>query len=342
MTISGSPKEIIRTELHKYKHGQLHSGAHQGPLVKNRKQAIAIALSEARKGRAVGGGLGSSFFQPMSARDNPFPALSLPLEQMIGQYGGGFGGGLGGGMPGATPPIASSIASPSAGPTASGQSPIIPQTMAPPVATPAAPGVPGPGGVMNPAGSWAPRAFQFGGGMTRAPAPSWMVRGEARNMLHSGPISSIVPGRTDRHNVSVGSGSYVMPADAVSHLGQNNTKAGQAILSHMFSAQGPYGAGKDMPVRHGPGAPKAPGLSKQPGALKLPNLQSAGGGKGDRSGEPVPIVVAGGEFTIPPAAVAAVGGGDIKRGHRVLDQWVMSLRKKHIATLKGLPPPAKS
>lgn len=35
--------------LHEYKHGQLHSGSKHGPKVKSRKQAIAIAFSEARK-----------------------------------------------------------------------------------------------------------------------------------------------------------------------------------------------------------------------------------------------------------------------------------------------------
>lgn len=40
--------------MHKYKHGKLHSGSKKGPKVKNRKQAIAIMLSEKRaekKGR---------------------------------------------------------------------------------------------------------------------------------------------------------------------------------------------------------------------------------------------------------------------------------------------------
>ena len=36
--------------MHKYKHGNLHSGSKSGPVVKNRKQAIAIMLSEKRKG----------------------------------------------------------------------------------------------------------------------------------------------------------------------------------------------------------------------------------------------------------------------------------------------------
>lgn len=35
--------------MHKYKHGQLHSGSKEGPKVKNRKQAIAIMLSEKKK-----------------------------------------------------------------------------------------------------------------------------------------------------------------------------------------------------------------------------------------------------------------------------------------------------
>lgn len=32
-----------------YKRGSLHSGSKKGPVVKDRKQAVAIAMSEARK-----------------------------------------------------------------------------------------------------------------------------------------------------------------------------------------------------------------------------------------------------------------------------------------------------
>lgn len=35
--------------MHEFKSGELHSGSKSGPVVKSRKQAIAIALSEARK-----------------------------------------------------------------------------------------------------------------------------------------------------------------------------------------------------------------------------------------------------------------------------------------------------
>ena len=44
-------KSKVRRVLHEFKTGKLHSGSKHGPRVKKRSQAIAIALSEARKGR---------------------------------------------------------------------------------------------------------------------------------------------------------------------------------------------------------------------------------------------------------------------------------------------------
>ena len=41
-------KKVNRV-MSEYKDEELHSGSKKGPLVKNRKQAIAIALSEAKK-----------------------------------------------------------------------------------------------------------------------------------------------------------------------------------------------------------------------------------------------------------------------------------------------------
>jgi hypothetical protein len=35
--------------MKEWKSGELHSGSKKGPVVKNRKQAIAIGMSEARK-----------------------------------------------------------------------------------------------------------------------------------------------------------------------------------------------------------------------------------------------------------------------------------------------------
>ena len=44
------PKDM-RGVMDEFKHGELHSGSSQGPVVNNRKQAIAIGLSEQRKMR---------------------------------------------------------------------------------------------------------------------------------------------------------------------------------------------------------------------------------------------------------------------------------------------------
>lgn len=52
--------------MHKYKAGQLHSGSPGGKVVKNRKQAIAIMLSEKRNEAEHGGQ-----YESGSERKNP-------------------------------------------------------------------------------------------------------------------------------------------------------------------------------------------------------------------------------------------------------------------------------
>jgi hypothetical protein len=44
-------QETVKTAMSKFKKGKLHSGSKKGPVVKSRKQAIAIALSEAGKSK---------------------------------------------------------------------------------------------------------------------------------------------------------------------------------------------------------------------------------------------------------------------------------------------------
>ena len=41
-------KSKVEKVMHEFKEGKLHSGSKKGPMVKSRKQAIAIALSEAK------------------------------------------------------------------------------------------------------------------------------------------------------------------------------------------------------------------------------------------------------------------------------------------------------
>jgi hypothetical protein len=44
-------KSKIEKTMHEFKVGTLHSGSKKGPIVTNPKQAIAISLSQARKGK---------------------------------------------------------------------------------------------------------------------------------------------------------------------------------------------------------------------------------------------------------------------------------------------------
>lgn len=158
----------------------------------------------------------------------------------------------------------------------------------------------------------APRPYALGG----IPTAPWWERREAASLPHSGPIMSSVPGRTDRINMNVKSGSYVLPSSHVSYLGQDNTMAGIKILNHMFGS-------------HGGGLPKPP-----------PMMKFARGGEatGDRL---VPIIAAGGEYVLTPEQVAKIGKGDVDFGHKILDHWVVETRKKHIKKLASLAPPAK-
>lgn len=44
-------KAKVEKVMHEWGQGELHSGSKSGPVVSNQKQAVAIALSEARKGK---------------------------------------------------------------------------------------------------------------------------------------------------------------------------------------------------------------------------------------------------------------------------------------------------
>lgn len=44
-------KAKVKKVMEEYSAGELHSGSKQGPVVRNKRQAIAIALSEAKRGK---------------------------------------------------------------------------------------------------------------------------------------------------------------------------------------------------------------------------------------------------------------------------------------------------
>jgi hypothetical protein len=166
-----------------------------------------------------------------------------------------------------------------------------------------------------------------GPNMSNLPHPATMAHGP---IVNSGPIASAVPGRTDRHRITVPSGSYVLPSSHVSFLGQDNTNAGFHLLNNLFHPHGPYGE-VTAAYRHATGLPRPPRMS----------FSDEGGARGEGQPGYADVIVAGGEYILSPQQVRAVGGGSLKLGHAALDRWVTQTRKEHIKKLASLPPPAK-
>jgi hypothetical protein len=161
-----------------------------------------------------------------------------------------------------------------------------------------------------------------GGHIPKMHAPH--MRHAKKPHLHVGPIHSSVAGRTDHLPMHVPSGSYVIPADVISGMGEGNTIAGFKHMRRVFGGT-PYGGGS-MPY----------GGSETPYGEPLPGR--ATGGEVDSG---VPIVAAGGEYVVSPHQVMQAGGGDLEKGHRVLDQFVVRMRKKIVDTMKKLPGPKR-
>lgn len=128
------------------------------------------------------------------------------------------------------------------------------------------------------------------------------------NKTFTGPIHSAVAGRTDHLNMTVPNDSYVVPADIVSGIGEGNTMAGFEILNSVFK----------LAINPDDNQNTAPSNNGQVG-----------------------IVAAGGEYVIPPQEVQSIGGGDIKTGHRIIDQTILRLRKLITKQIKALPAPKK-
>jgi len=132
--------------------------------------------------------------------------------------------------------------------------------------------------------------------------------GADRKVFH-GPIVTPIPGRTDRLPIHVYSGSYVIPADIVSGLGEGNTLAGYESIKRMF--------GHHLKAKYG---------------LR---------GSYHENRDVVPVIVAGGEYILTPEEVEAAGDGNLDNGHAVLDAFVKSQRRKLRQKLAKLPGPAQ-
>ena len=149
--------------------------------------------------------------------------------------------------------------------------------------------------------------------------PVQQLQGLDENKIHTGPIHSTVAGRTDHLPVHVPSGSYVIPADVISGMGEGNTNAGFKIMRRVFGGL-PYGNKSAQPYGHKGGPYGAGSAPYNPPAGLYGSDVGAGHAAGGKTGNDVKVVVAGGEYTLTPEEVLKAGDGDMDRGHRVLDE----------------------
>src|SRR5882757_6598487 len=105
--------------------------------------------------------------------------------------------------------------------------------------------------------------------------PPMGERFAARQQFREGFLHSSVPGRADKLPITVGGGSYVLPADHVAALGQGNSNAGANIVSRMFKS-GPYGSPQS--ALHAARS-SIPHLNLTPKAPKIARGGQAGYGK---------------------------------------------------------------
>ena len=176
--------------------------------------------------------------------------------------------------------------------------------------------------------------------------------------VYAGPLHSEVPGRTDKINLAVKPGSYVIPADVTSIIGQGNTLAGSAVLKAWFGHEGL--TGKVKPAEGHPSPKKEELTQVRPGRLYQmtgTNIPGPGGMTsqeqhhmfqegGDappsdpRTDGKADVVVAGGEYILSPDRIQSMFG-DLTHGHRSLDEMVHEVRRREVKRLQNAPPPKK-
>lgn len=164
-----------------------------------------------------------------------------------------------------------------------------------------------------------------GGGMPRPASPPRPVS--------TGMIKSAVPGRTDSLPMNVKGGSYVVPASVVSGMAQGNSMAGADALNKLFK-QGPYGDAQKSFGTPKPNFGKPMGAIRPPMAVRPPKMTGAKAGGVETAPNPVPIIAAGGEYIVSPEAVRRLGGGDLKHGHEILDEFVKHIRRQTIKDMQ--------
>lgn len=146
-------------------------------------------------------------------------------------------------------------------------------------------------------GGMVPRQHFDSGGMSSSQESPWWARSEERESTERhGLLASPIAGRTDQLAISPAAGSYVIPADVISGLGEGNTLAGANVMQHILET-GPHGT--KLPPQHGgKGPPRPP-----------PAYREGQGDDGMAAGGGLPAMARGGGM-MPRFADGGAPGGD--------------------------------
>lgn len=134
-----------------------------------------------------------------------------------------------------------------------------------------------------------------------------MASAGKKTKTHKGAIHSSVAGRTDHLPMHVASGSYVIPADIISAMGEGNSMAGFKVAKNIFSAPGPYGqSAESLPygasgMPYGVPAPKK-AAGGDVGYEIMKKMAFSGSGNGTSLAAPAPAAA-------KPSLTSAMMGG---------------------------------
>jgi hypothetical protein len=141
-----------------------------------------------------------------------------------------------------------------------------------------------------------------------------------KTKVHKGPIHSAVAGRTDHLPMHVASGSYVIPADIISAMGEGNSMAGFKVAKDIFSRSNqditkgtPYG---ESGLPYGASAPqKAGGGAADSGkaANRVVVNRPDGGGSNAAVARPTAVAPSNNNATERSRAAVATPSGQADR-----------------------------
>lgn len=222
---------------------------------------------------------------------------------------------------------------------------VTPQQQAPQQAQPA----------MPQAGMPAQPATQASGGGVRPAPPIFHARiGMMPHKAVGGASTGMSPAvstyiANNGANAPPGSTQMGTGINASTGVGASSTGI-PALDAYLNSTE----AGASFAKPPGPGpVPAAPAPAPDAAQQFYDAFSGSGGGSQKRGGnvghatggapaDGVPILAAGGEFVISPEHIARLGDGDIKEGHRRMDEWVVRTRRQIVEKMKKLKPPVKS